>query len=418
MKKIIFFLSILLITPLTLLAAENTYDLGISPGDISFSKELIAGQKVRIYAAVHNYGTADVSGYVTFYQGDQLIGDSQVISVRAGGLADEVYVDFTVPNGNFNIKADINGQKPKDENSSNDLAITSFFTPLPDTDKDGIPDKDDPDDDNDGVKDDREPLLGTDPLNPDTDGDGCLDGVDQFPLDPKLCLDTDKDGIDDKIDTDDDNDGLSDTTEKKLGTDPKNPDTDSDGVIDSQDYCPLDPRCTKNPNADTSSNSNTNINSGLNQNINQLPQIDAAINSNLNISDKGQKLAETINLNKAEIVPQQNLIIIVTPKNWQTYAFTPQLRGILDKSLSYEWDFGDGSKSNQKVAQHQFVNSGKYKIGLKITGGNDLSITATKELTISFFNLDNMKLWFVVGGLFLLLFILLISILSKRKKSN
>ena len=200
MKKIIFFLSVLLIAPLTMLAADNSYDLGISPGDISFSKELVAGQKIRIYAAIHNLGNDDVSGYVTFYQGDKLIGDSQVISVRAGGLADEVFVDWVVPSGSFNIKADINGQKPKDENTNNDMAITAFLIPIPDTDGDGISDPNDPDDDNDGVKDDREPLIGTDPLKADTDGDGCLDGVDDAPLNPEVCVDTDHDGIPDSQD--------------------------------------------------------------------------------------------------------------------------------------------------------------------------------------------------------------------------
>jgi hypothetical protein len=417
MKKIIFSLSILLIAPLALLAADNTYDLGIEPSDISFSKELVAGQKVRIYAAIHNNGIEDVSGYVTFYQGDQLIGDSQVISVRAGGLADEIYVDFTVPSGSFNIRADINGQKPKDENTNNDLTVSSYFIPLPDTDGDSIPDNKDEDDDNDGVKDDREPLLGTDPLNPDTDGDGCLDGQDDFPLDPKLCHDTDGDGIDDRQDNDDDNDGLSDKQEAALGTDPKNPDTDGDSIIDREDDFPLDPKRSKK---ETISNANVNENlniSDTNSNENLNLDINAAdTNENLNLAT--ENLNETANLNESGFAPHSNLAITLTKQNWDTYVFRPQLRGIVDENLTYEWDFGDGSKSNQKVAQHQFANSGKYKISLKITGENDLALTTAKELKISFFNLENIKLWFVLGILGLLLLILLISILSKRVKNK
>jgi len=416
MKKIIFFLSVLLIAPLTMLAADNSYDLGISPGDISFSKELVAGQKIRIYAAIHNLGNDDVSGYVTFYQGDKLIGDSQVISVRAGGLADEVFVDWVVPSGSFNIKADINGQKPKDENTNNDMAITAFLIPIPDTDGDGISDPNDPDDDNDGVKDDREPLIGTDPLKADTDGDGCLDGVDDAPLNPEVCVDTDHDGIDDKKDNDDDNDGLSDSTENKIGTNPKNQDTDNDGVIDSQDYCPLDPRCTKNPNAEAVANTNTNPNDNenlnINGNLNQQPELFL----NLNANGVEEIAGDVINLNESEFLPQQNLFIIVTKKNWGTYIFKPELRGILDENLNYEWDFGDGTKANQKIAEHQFVSSGQYKISLKITGENDLALTATKELEISFFNLENIKLWIVLGILGFSLIFLLIFILSKRGK--
>lgn len=47
---------------------------------------------------------------------------------------------------------------------------------LPDTDLDGIPDRDDPDDDNDGLPDELEAMLGTDPLHADSDRNGIPDG--------------------------------------------------------------------------------------------------------------------------------------------------------------------------------------------------------------------------------------------------
>jgi hypothetical protein len=53
---------------------------------------------------------------------------------------------------------------------------------LPDLDRDGIPDRDDPDIDGDGLTNDQEIALGTDPRNPDTDGDGLPDGSDPRPL--------------------------------------------------------------------------------------------------------------------------------------------------------------------------------------------------------------------------------------------
>ena len=55
---------------------------------------------------------------------------------------------------------------------------------LPDLDRDGVPDRDDPDIDGDGVSNADETALGTDPMNPDTDGDGILDGADPHPLAP------------------------------------------------------------------------------------------------------------------------------------------------------------------------------------------------------------------------------------------
>ena len=182
------------------------YDLGISSGDIFFaSSPLIVGQPIRLYAAVRNYGTKDVTGYAQFFAGSVLIGESQVISVRAGGLSDEVFVDWVVPAGSFNIRVDIKGQLPRDENSANDSAITGFFYPEKDGDGDGIIDKND-----------NCPTA----ANPDQ-------------------ADTDGDGIGNVCDSDDDNDGLSDIDEGRIGTNPVDPDTDDDGILDGRDNCPL-----------------------------------------------------------------------------------------------------------------------------------------------------------------------------------
>jgi outer membrane protein OmpA-like peptidoglycan-associated protein len=125
---------------------------------------------------------------------------------------------------------------------------------------DGETDPNDPDDDQgtpnddtdgDGISNEREEMLGTDPLDADTDDDGLTDGQelggdgvfdegqDTNPLD----ADTDDDGLSDgeelgadgvrnvldetdPLDSDSDDDGVLD------GTDPLNPDTDGDGLPD------------------------------------------------------------------------------------------------------------------------------------------------------------------------------------------
>ncbi len=73
--SVLFFLTFLL--GIRSAHAENfLYDLGIGNQDITFSKgSLVAGDTIRIYGRVTNWGTKDISGYVTFYQGDQLVGD-------------------------------------------------------------------------------------------------------------------------------------------------------------------------------------------------------------------------------------------------------------------------------------------------------------------------------------------------------
>jgi hypothetical protein len=409
-KRLLIILVSLLIFPGNLLATTYNYDLGIGPGDISFSKDLIAGQKIRLYAAIHNYGQNDVAAYITFYQSDALIGDSQVVSVRANGLADEVYVDFTVPTGSFNIRAEIKGQNPKDDNPKNDVTITTLFVPEPDTDKDGIGDNEDPDDDNDNVKDGNEPRLGTDPKNPDTDGDGCLDGQDNFPLDPDECLDSDGDGIGDNADPDDDNDGLSDVQEKKIGTNPKNTDTDGDGVIDSVDAYPLDPTRSKKV-----------VVQQNNTNTDQTPQdsgspaenpLPADVISNENINKA------TIDLDTYNFNLGSKLAIQSTKSAWNTYIFAPVLRGIAEDNLQYQWDFGDGVKSNEKIVEHSYTKAGKYLVSLKITGKNDLEISTNKKIIISFFNLANGLILLILSGLLFILLILILSLLRKRLQIN
>ncbi len=87
-----------------------------------------------------------------------------------------------------------------------------------DTDGDGIGNNEDPDDDNDGYLDEWEIFLGTDP-----------DDSDDTPLD------TDNDGIPDGDET---------NTQTWMDTD-----DDNDGVPDTEDFAPLDPDITTDPNA-------------------------------------------------------------------------------------------------------------------------------------------------------------------------
>src|SRR3989338_900528 len=111
MRKIFFqffLLGILFIVPSN--ARAVSVDVGFNGGarDIFFSKDkLIVGDPVRIYASVHNFGDVDVSASVLFYQVVALIDEAKPVSLRANGLSDEVYVDWIVPDGSFNIRAEV-----------------------------------------------------------------------------------------------------------------------------------------------------------------------------------------------------------------------------------------------------------------------------------------------------------------------
>ncbi|XOV89504.1 MAG: peptidylprolyl isomerase [Pseudomonadota bacterium] len=158
---------------------------------------------------------------------------------------------------------------PDDDNDSTPDVSDAFpFDPTEqtDTDGDGIGNNADTDDDNDGVPDvdDAFPLDPSESLdtdfdlignNADTDddGDSVLDEFDAFPLDPLESVDTDGDGIGNKADPDDDNDGVADAADA-FPLDPSesgdfdgdgigntaDDDDDNDGIVDAEDAFPYD----------------------------------------------------------------------------------------------------------------------------------------------------------------------------------
>ncbi len=207
LKKIAVYFTLFLLSsfffPLSSHAA--TADLSITQQQISFSTQTFyAGDTVRIYGRVRNLGEVDMTATVYFYQGPAPIGAPQSISMQAGGAIEEVFVDFTVPNSAFNIRAVIQGADPTDENSLNNEATTPLYTPIADDDRDSVSDA--------------------------TDNCRTASNADQ--------ADTDHDGQGNACDTDDDNDGLSDAAEVERATDPQNPDSDGDGVNDKTDAAP------------------------------------------------------------------------------------------------------------------------------------------------------------------------------------
>ena len=211
-------------------------DLSLAVSDITFSKEEpLAGDKVRVFARVFNVGDVDVYGFVIFSINDKEMADPQPISVKINTY-DDVFVDWIVKTGNFNVQAKIAATNPQDENLANDVAVRENYLVDLDSDGDGLGDSKDLDNDNDGLTDEEELVLGTDPFNPDTDSDEVKDAEDAFPLDATEWQDTDNDGLGDNVDTDDDNDGLSDNDELFIfNTNPLSADTDNDGISDKKE---------------------------------------------------------------------------------------------------------------------------------------------------------------------------------------
>lgn len=162
------------------------YDVAIEAADISFSPpELIIGANTRIYATIANLGQRDVEGVVRFYEGESLIG-SKPFSVRAAVRPEDAWVSWTPQvYGATTIRVVVeNDDAFADGVPANNTATLSIFVDR-DTDRDGVPDREDDDQDNDLILNADEVARGTNPLRADTDGDGVNDRTDAYPLDPR-----------------------------------------------------------------------------------------------------------------------------------------------------------------------------------------------------------------------------------------
>jgi len=364
---------------------EQFIDLGIFAEGIDFSAPLTAGAKVRIYATVHNYGDVDVMGYVSFFQGTIPIGDSQVISIRNNSVPEEAFVDFVVPIGSFNIRAEIRGTDPQDQNPDNDVAISSLFVPDPDADVDSIPD----------------------------DEDNCenVSNTDQ--------ADNEGDGIGDVCDDDDDNDGVDDDVEEEVGSDPTNPDTDGDGVSDGSDAYPTDPTRSElpstepepissddpqNDNSDSGSNATNNEgdNSGVFESI-----LGHVLGDNSNNEPDGLVAGETDengNFVASELQTSPNSIFSYRRIGWNEFEFIALAPDSPD--YRFEWDFGDDVASNKGRVKHAYSETGEFEVVFQVTDPAGIIAGDSTIISVPFFSLENPVVLSLIGLLFLLLLIL------------
>ncbi len=372
MKKILVLAAVLALgLPATGRAVNYSYDLGIANRDITFSDgELVAGASVRIYARVTNWGTKDISGYVTFYKSESLIGDSQVVTVRPNASYDDVWVDFIVPNGSFNIRAEIKGTTPQDENRANDVAISQLFNPLPDTDGDGIPDS------RDNCK------NVANPDQKDSDADGLGDVCDPYP-----------------------NDSLN-----RPPAPPPAANTNSNSNTTNQ----LTVNVNQPSNLNLNSNRNSNINANAPRNINSVSNANASAgaaansNQNINIVANGSAGASSTASSTDTLVPLDSTgfsdsgLVGVEVKyrrvSWNTFDFSAS-PDPANLSRTVFWRFGDGETGSGETARHVFKRAGDYQVVVEATDSRGKASRAAARVSISFFNFGNWMLWLVLAGL-------------------
>lgn len=348
-------------------------DVGFVGQGIYISKDkLYVGDQVRLYGRLRNFGDVDTSGLVGFYVGDEQIGNNLAISLPKNGFDEEVFVDFVVPAGAFNISARIQETTPQDGQLSNNSAQTTVFTPIPDKDRDAVLD----------------------------DTDNC----------PKVAnetqRDTDGDGVGDACDIDDDNDGLTDEMEAELGTDPLATDTDGDGVGDASDTSPLVARERAPevvaPAAPVVKSSPTMAAPVIAPEASRpTPSLTTAPStSNTTAKPFGSLLklfgdsADT-STTTDEVVAQQSetvqfspkAIFTVTPVSWNQMTFDAVSSDV--NPVFIQWDFGDGSTSQEARVTHAFPGSGTYDVRLQVTNQAGEVDEDALAVTITFFHLAN-----------------------------
>jgi len=361
----LFALLILIPTTYTLLPTPFTYaasvDLSLDSNNISFSSStLYVGETVRIYAKVRNVGDTDATAYVLFYQGGMVIGQSQPVSLRANGSPDDVYVDFVVPEGSFNIRAVLQGSAPQDTNPDNDGAITPLYEPVADADHDGILDE----------------------------KDTCVNdaNADQ--------LDTDGDGKGDVCDTDDDNDGVLDVN------DPAPLDRTVTGIVAPVVAAPAIAKAPAAP-------STTAV---------PVPIVEHASNS----SSAPTTVTPTEVTPVAPVANSTSKLSLSPlarfswkPIDWRTYEFTLADQPV--DGVRFGWDFGDGATSAQPKITHAFSGPGTYTVTLAIIDADGKSISDAQTFDVSFFHLDNPQVMALIGVLVAALFAFGFAFIKLRK---
>lgn len=314
------------------------FDLGITPGDISFvPSTFISGQSVRIYAAVHNFGSSDVTGKVAFFLSNQLIGEPQVISARARGLSEEVFVDWTVPDQPFNVAVKILETNPQDQNLANNETQTAIITPKKDSDRDGVTDD----------KDNCPNAANAD--QKDSNGNGIGDLCEPPPPPATAPAPAPAPAL---------------TAQPTPAPAP----TPAPSPTPAQ---PAPPASTPSePSAET----------GF-----------AAPSESEIAPEDGQKVAVFPRNWQASLDYQQ--------LDWNVYKFSAMVNIPDDFGFKYNWDFGDKSYSQDKEVEHRYKKSGRYLVILKVVDPDGEQVSSSALLEISFFNWGNWRLKVLLGAL-------------------
>lgn len=111
---------------------------------------------------------------------------------------------------------------------------------------------------------------------------------------------------------------------------------------------------------------------------------------------------EEVTPSSAPVAVPEELIIQSEQIAWNQFRFRPASRlGAGD--FQYEWDFGDGEYSSDRVAEHAYGKPGRYSVTLRLIEPDGTPHVANMMVRVGFFHLANWRLWVILGLLALII---------------
>jgi len=98
----------------------------------------------------------------------------------------------------------------------------------------------------------------------------------------------------------------------------------------------------------------------------------------------------------------QELVIQAEQIGWNQFRFRPSSR-LGSGSFEYEWSFGDGQNSSDRVVEHTFSKPGRFTVNLRVLEPNGSQQVSSMVVRVGFFNLANWRLWVIIGLLALII---------------